>query len=405
MHKPIRIAAQIHPQHGDYPAMRAAVVRAEELGYDIAYTWDHFYPLYGSDDDRHLECWTLLAAWAEATSRLELGPLVACNSYRNPNLLADMARTVDRISRGRVILGLGAGWKRRDYEEYGYEFGTRASRIEALGEAIPVIRRRLEVLEPPPLRRMPILIGGTGPRRTLRLVALYADGWHAMFPDRPEELEPTVRALLDWCAEFGRDPSSIEWGVGVEPEDLDGFFAKDAETYLAMGFTQFTLGFNGPDFTVDAGRSALAWRDEQNRHRGLSDARLAAVEYSQRQAGRAGRVGPGGETGCRAPAPQDQPADCSDCRQHDEGSDRQHQTLTLEESDGRRADQEAEQEVATDEQAVANHQATQEGPQRQTGQAAGSDRRHAHAGCGAGDSNAACAAAAQLVRQRFDARL
>jgi probable F420-dependent oxidoreductase len=280
MYKPIRIAAQLHPQHGDYPAMRDAVVKAEELGYDIAYTWDHFYPLYGDEDDKHLECWTMLAAWAEATSRIELGPLVACNSYRNPNLLADMARTVDRISGGRMILGLGAGWKRRDYEEYGYEFGTRKTRIEAMGEAIPVIQRRLDVLDPPPYRPMPLLIGGTGPRRTLRLAAQYADGWHAMFPDRPEELERAVAALRGWCAEIGRDPATIEWGVGVEPEDIDRFVGQDAETYVEMGFTQFTLGFNGPDWTVDEGAPFLAWRDQCNRSR--LGGRVAAVEYAHR---------------------------------------------------------------------------------------------------------------------------
>jgi len=260
MHQ-IRIAAQLHPQHGDYPGLRQAALAADELGYDILYTWDHFFPLYG-DGDHHLECWTLLAAWAEATSRIELGPLVACNSYRNPNLLADMARTVDRISGGRTILGLGAGWKKRDYDEYGYDYGTRASRIDALGEAIPLMRSRLQVLQPPPFRRMPIVIGGVGRRRTLRLVARYADGWHAMYPDAPAELEPAVEALLGWCAEEARDPRSIEWGVGVEPDDLDRFLDEDAETYLEMGFSQFTLGFNGPDWQVEAGRRWLAWRDE-----------------------------------------------------------------------------------------------------------------------------------------------
>jgi probable F420-dependent oxidoreductase len=266
--RPIRIAAQLHPQQGEYQELRDAAVRAEELGYDIAYNWDHFFPLYGDRDGPHLECWTVLAAWAEATTTIEIGPLVSCISYRPPHLLADMARTVDRISGGRVILGIGAGWFRRDYEEYGYEFGTIGGRIEAMGAAIPEIQRRFDVLNPPPVRRPPLLIAGTGERKTLRLVAEYADGWHATFPDRPEELESAAAALLRWCDDVGRDPADIEWGVGVEPEDIERFLARDAAVYVEMGFSQFTLGFNGPSWPVDGGVPFLRWRDQVNAARG-----------------------------------------------------------------------------------------------------------------------------------------
>lgn len=270
--KTIRIAAQLHPQHGDYPALRDAALRAEALGYDIVYNWDHFSPLYGPPDGPHLECWTVLAAWAEATSRIEIGPLVTCISYRNPNLLADMARTVDRISGGRLILGIGAGWFRRDYEEYGYEFGTFGSRIAAMGEAIPAIESRLASLNPPPVRRPPLLIAGTGERRTLRLVAEHADAWHAAFPERPEELEPKVAALRRWCDQIGRDPAAIEWAVGVEPDDLERFLERDAATYVQMGFSQFTLGFGGPDWRVEDGATFLRWRDDLNRRTGAGSA-------------------------------------------------------------------------------------------------------------------------------------
>jgi probable F420-dependent oxidoreductase len=262
--RPIRIAAQLHPQHGSWGELRRAAIEAEALGYDILYTWDHFSPLYGEPDGAHFECWSLLAAWAECTSSIELGPLVLCNSYRNPNLVADIARTVDHVSGGRVIMGLGAGWFERDYERYGYDFATRGRRIRALGRAVPEIIDRLASLNPPPLRRMPILIAGRGLTLTLPIVARHADSWHAAFPDRPFELEPAVEALRRHCDEIGRDPADIEWGVGVEPEDLDRFVREDAATYLEMGFTQFTLGFNGPDWGVAGGAGFLAWRDEVN---------------------------------------------------------------------------------------------------------------------------------------------
>jgi probable F420-dependent oxidoreductase len=268
--RPIRIAAQLHPQHGAWRDLRSAAIRVDELGYDLLYTWDHFSPLYGERDGAHFECWSLLTAWAEATERVEIGPLVTCISYRNPNLLADMARTVDHVSDGRVVLGLGAGWFRRDYERYGYEFGTFGSRIRALGRAVPQIAERLASLNPPPLRRMPILVAGRGLQLTIPIVARHADAWHAAFPDRPSDVEPAVDRLREECAAIGRDPATIEWSVGLEPEDLERFLAEDVDAYVAMGFTQFTLGYNGPAWDVERGRPWLEWRDRVNAERGLA---------------------------------------------------------------------------------------------------------------------------------------
>jgi probable F420-dependent oxidoreductase len=262
--RPVRIAAHLHPQHGAYPDLRAALAAAEDMGFDLAYNWDHFFPLYGEPDGPHFESWTMLGAWAEQTTRIEIGALVTCAAYRNPDLLADMARTVDHVAGGRLVLGVGAGWFRRDFAEYGYPYGTGASRLDDLAAALIRIRHRLALVDPPPHRRLPIVIGGVGERKTLRLVAAHADGWHAMFPGRPELLEPKVAALLRWCDRLGREPGSIEWGVGVEPEDRDRFLAEDAAVYLAMGFTQFTLGFCGPSWDVRDASAWLTWRDETN---------------------------------------------------------------------------------------------------------------------------------------------
>ncbi len=266
--RPVRIAVQIHPQHAEYASIRQTVTRAEELGADIVYNWDHFYPLYGDADGKHFEAWTMLGAWAEQTSTIEIGCLVTCNSYRNPDLLADMARTVDHMSGGRLVFGIGSGWFQRDYDEYGYEFGTAGSRLDDLGRSLPRIRARWQELNPAPTREIPIVIGGTGPRKTMRLVAQHATTWHALFPGKPEDLTPAVEALHKWCAEIGRDPHDVEWSLGLEPNDHARVLADHADDYLARGFTQFTYGTNGPDYSLDGLPAWLEWRDSVNESRG-----------------------------------------------------------------------------------------------------------------------------------------
>ena len=256
---PIRIGVQIQPQHADFAGMQRAWREAEELGADTIYTWDHFYPLYGEPDGKHWEGVVSLSALAACTERARIGALVFCNSYRNPQLLADVHRTIDHLSGGRVIFGVGAGWFERDYDEFGYEFGTAPDRLRALGRDLPLMKHRLAKLNPPALGPMPILIGGAGEKVTLRLVAEHADMWHT-FAD-PDTYRHKVAVLAEHCARVGRDPSTIEHVIGYH----EGIIAI-ADDLADAGVSEITVGVGGDGSGYDLGelREMIAWRDSRN---------------------------------------------------------------------------------------------------------------------------------------------
>jgi len=259
---PVRLGVQLQPQHhASYGAVRDAVTRLEDMGVDVLFNWDHFYPLSGDPDGTHFESWTMLAAWAEQTERVEFGALVNCNSYRNPDLQADMARTVDHISKkggdtGRFIFGTGSGWFERDYVEYGYEFGTAGSRLDDLAEALPRIEARWEALNPAPTRKIPVLIGGKGEQKTLRLVARHADIWHS-FVD-PAEMPHKLDVLARWADKEGRDLSGL-----VLSNEL-GHRDDRADALFDAGVRLFTLGISGDRLDYDRVQHWLTWRDERN---------------------------------------------------------------------------------------------------------------------------------------------
>jgi probable F420-dependent oxidoreductase len=243
MERRFRVGYQIHPQHCTVDQIRTAYRGADQLGADTVWVWDHMFPLYGPPDGASHECWTLLAAMAVETRRAHIGALVSSNSYRNPELLAYMAGTVDHLSGGRAILGVGAGWFERDYQEYGYEFGDAPARLRRLGIDLPRIRARLEKLSPPPPHRVPIMIGGGGEKVTLRLVARHADMWNT-FP--PAEDYARKNAILDdWCERIGRDPREIERtvsiGMDIVDADIDALLGAGAQHLIVRGAQPFDM--------------------------------------------------------------------------------------------------------------------------------------------------------------------
>jgi alkanesulfonate monooxygenase SsuD/methylene tetrahydromethanopterin reductase-like flavin-dependent oxidoreductase (luciferase family) len=251
---PLELGLLAWPQRTDWPAYRAIVLAAEEAGWDSAWTWDHLLAIMGPWEEPILEGWTTLAALATVTRRLRLGLMVGANGFRNPGLTAKLATTLDHVSGGRAWLGLGGAWFDREHEAFGIDFGeTVGERLDWLDESVGIVRRLLDgetvshdgpryrlvdaVCRPLPVQaHLPILIGGSGPRKTLRTTARHADGWNTS-GSLPAVAE-RVRILGEHCADLGRDPGEIRMTVSfpiVIRDDEAAAAARWAELCAANG--------------------------------------------------------------------------------------------------------------------------------------------------------------------------
>lgn len=235
----LRVGVQLHLEHTDMPSLRRAWREADGAGVDSIWTWDHFLPISGATTGPSFEGWMALAALAVETSHAQVGVLVSCSAFRGADLVADMARTVDHLSGGRAVLGLGAGWSARDFQEYGYRFGTTGDRLRELERVLRRVRERLPRLNPPPLGRLPVLVGGVGERVTLRLVAQHADIWSSGAV-APEVFAARRAVLEDWCRLVGRSPESIERSASYDP------VAADPEALVAAGAQHLIMEWRHP---------------------------------------------------------------------------------------------------------------------------------------------------------------
>jgi F420-dependent oxidoreductase-like protein len=227
----LRFGIQTPNQEATWDDVLSIWKDAESLGFDSAWVFDHFMPIFGNQDGPCLEGWTMLAALAAETSRMRVGVLVTGNTYRNPALLAKMATTVDHVSHGRLVLGIGAGWFERDHTAYGFPFGSAHERAKKLAEALDVIKRlwtadhpsfdgkyyhlQKAPFAPANVQRPhpPIVIGGQGKQWILPLVARYGDGWNAVTGVTPDGIRERRAIIAAECAKIGRTPCPAEVSV------------------------------------------------------------------------------------------------------------------------------------------------------------------------------------------------
>jgi F420-dependent oxidoreductase-like protein len=264
---PIRFGVQTGPQHVTYRQIADTWRLAEELGYDSAFTFDHFMPIRSDPNGACFEGWSLLAALAAQTRRLKLGVLVTGNIYRYPIVVAKMAVTIDHVSNGRLILGIGAGWFESEAIAYGIPFHTVGGRARRLGEALQVLKLLFTEqrssfsgkyyqlkdapFEPKAVQRPhpPILVGGIGPKLIQPLAARYADIWNFFADPDVGKTRALCEQFDGICRQVGRDPAQIEKSAGLggplleaAPKELRGRL----QSLIDLGVRHFILALPQP---------------------------------------------------------------------------------------------------------------------------------------------------------------
>jgi alkanesulfonate monooxygenase SsuD/methylene tetrahydromethanopterin reductase-like flavin-dependent oxidoreductase (luciferase family) len=252
----MRFGAQLWSQHTSWPEFRDAALAAEQAGWDSVWTWDHLLAIFGPWEQPILEGWTTLAALGPLTSRIRLGLIVGANTFRNPGLTAKLATTLDHVSGGRAVLGIGGAWFEREHEAFGFDETWGAGvgeRLDRLDESVMLLRRLLDgerfshegrfytmrdaLSEPRPVQpHLPILVGGSGPKKTLRTVAARADAWNTS--GTLADVRARLAVLDEHCAAVGRDRSAIELTISfpISIRDTEAAAtAAAAERFSANG--------------------------------------------------------------------------------------------------------------------------------------------------------------------------
>jgi alkanesulfonate monooxygenase SsuD/methylene tetrahydromethanopterin reductase-like flavin-dependent oxidoreductase (luciferase family) len=269
----LKLGILLWNQATDWPSYAAAVRRLDELGYDHLWSWDHLYAIFGDPHQPIFEGWASLVAAAGLSKRLRLGLLVGANTFRNPGLQAKLAATLDHVSDGRAILGVGGAWMEEEHTAHGIDFGSGfGQRLDWLDESVGAMRALLDGKEvtsaqgghyqfeqlrhqPPPVQtHVPIMIGGSGEKKTLRTVARYADLWNAMGP--VDVMRHKIEVLRRHCEDVGRDPAAIEFTLGIKATIRDSEAEADKVWKAAMEHNRTPLSDVADDTTFWNGTAA-----------------------------------------------------------------------------------------------------------------------------------------------------